>query len=90
MPSQADLKAICDSAVLYVDGKEYKGSSASSTTEATEAKEETKPKEKTEPESGTPVDNHGKLTLKGTDIVDKNGDKYQLKGVSTHGIAWFP
>ena len=50
---------------------EYKGSSASSTTEATEAKEETKPKEKTEPESGTPVDNHGKLTLKGTDIVDK-------------------
>ena len=26
-PSQADLKAICDSAVLYVDGKEYKGSS---------------------------------------------------------------
>ena len=90
VPSQADLKAICDSAVLYVDGKEYKGSSASSTTEATEAKEETKPKEKTEPESGTPVDNHGKLTLKGTDIVDKNGDKYQLKGVSTHGIAWFP
>ena len=75
---------------ITVDGKEYKGSSASSTTEATEAKEETKPKEKTEPESGTPVDNHGKLTLKGTDIVDKNGDKYQLKGVSTHGIAWFP
>ena len=71
VPSQADLKAICDSAVLYVDGKEYKGSSASSTTEATEAKEETKPKEKIEPESGTPVDNHGKLTLKGTDIVDK-------------------
>lgn len=28
--------------------------------------------------------------MKGTDIVDKNGDKYQLKGVSTHGIAWFP
>ena len=90
VPSQADLKAICDSAVLYVDGKEYKGNSDTSTTEVTEAKEETKPKKKTEPESGTPVDDHGKLTLKGTDIVDKNGDKYQLKGVSTHGIAWFP
>ena len=90
VPSQADLKAICDSAVLYVDGKEYKGNSDSSTTEAAAAKEETKPKEKVEAESGTPVDNHGKLTLKGTDIVDKNGDKYQLKGVSTHGIAWFP
>ena len=93
VPSQADLKAICDSAVLYVDGKEYKGSSASAATETTEAeekKEETKPKKKVEAESGTPLDNHGKLTLKGTDIVDKNGDKYQLKGVSTHGIAWFP
>ena len=93
VPSQADLKTICDSAVLYVDGKEYKGSSASAATETTEAeekKEETKPKKKVEAESGTPLDNHGKLTLKGTDIVDKNGDKYQLKGVSTHGIAWFP
>lgn len=93
VPSQADLKAICDSAVLYVDGKEYKGNSSSAATETTEAeekKEETKPKKKVEAESGTPLDNHGKLTLKGTDIVDKNGDKYQLKGVSTHGIAWFP
>lgn len=49
--------------------------------------------EKYEPpklESGTPVGNHGQLKLKGTDIVDKNGKKYQLKGPSTHGIAWFP
>ena len=38
----------------------------------------------------TPVEIHGKLSVKGTDIVDKNGDKFQLKGVSTHGIAWFP
>ena len=38
----------------------------------------------------TPVEKHGKLTLKGTDIVDKNGNKFQLKGVSTHGLQWFP
>ncbi len=37
-----------------------------------------------------PVKKHGKLKVKGTKIVDKNGDPYQLKGVSTHGIAWFP
>ena len=43
--------------------------------------------EKTE---DTPVGIHGKLSVKGTDIVDKSGDKFQLKGVSTHGIAWFP
>lgn len=37
-----------------------------------------------------PFETHGKLSVKGTDIVDMNGDKYQLKGVSTHGITWFP
>lgn len=40
--------------------------------------------------SGTPVANHGALAVKGTDIVDKNGKIFQLKGVSTHGINWFP
>lgn len=39
---------------------------------------------------GTPLSNHGKLRLEGTDLVDKNGEVYQLKGVSTHGLAWFP
>lgn len=41
-------------------------------------------------EDGTPFDNHGQLSVKGTDIVDESGSKYQLKGVSTHGITWFP
>lgn len=40
--------------------------------------------------SGTPFANHGKLSVKGTDLVDKNGELYQLKGVSTHGLSWFP
>lgn len=88
---QADWKAICDSAVLYIDGKEYAGQESTEEETTTEAKkEETTAKTPATPESGTPFDNHGKLTLSGTDIVDKNGEKYQLKGVSTHGIAWFP
>ncbi len=41
-------------------------------------------------ESGTPVSNHGKLSLDGTGLVDSKGNPFQLKGVSTHGIAWFP
>lgn len=41
-------------------------------------------------ESGTPVGNHGQLSVSGTDLVDRNGAKYQLKGVSTHGLQWFP
>ena len=38
----------------------------------------------------TPVEVHGKLKLNGSNIVDKNGEKFQLRGISTHGIAWFP
>lgn len=41
-------------------------------------------------EGGTPYGNHGKLTVSGTNILDQNGDLYQLRGVSTHGIGWFP
>lgn len=40
--------------------------------------------------SGTPVSIHGKLSVSGTKLVDKNRKTFQLKGVSTHGIAWFP
>ena len=43
-----------------------------------------------EPDAGTAYESHGMLSVKGTDLVDKNGKLYQLKGVSTHGIAWFP
>jgi len=39
---------------------------------------------------GTEVEKHGQLSVSGTDIVDKNGDKYRLKGVSTHGLSWYP
>lgn len=38
----------------------------------------------------TPVKLHGRLKVKGTRIVDKKGKTIQLKGVSTHGVAWFP
>ncbi|MBD5114868.1 MAG: cellulase family glycosylhydrolase [Ruminococcaceae bacterium] len=36
------------------------------------------------------VKEHGKLSVKGTQLVDKNGDNFQLKGMSTHGLSWFP
>lgn len=38
----------------------------------------------------TPVDKHGKLSVQGTQLVDKKGKAVQLYGMSTHGIAWFP
>ncbi len=42
------------------------------------------------PESGTPVSVHGQLSVNGTNLVDKNGNPYQLRGMSTHGLTWFP
>ena len=38
----------------------------------------------------SPYATHGKLTVTSSGIVDQNGDAFQLKGVSTHGITWFP
>lgn len=40
--------------------------------------------------SENPVKEHGKLHVKGTQLVDQKGNPYVLKGISTHGIAWFP
>lgn len=47
------------------------------------------------PDDQTPVGKHGKLHLKKVDgygnapvIVDQNGNPYQLRGASTHGIQW--
>lgn len=53
----------------------------------------TSPETKYEPpklESGTPLANHGKLSVNGVNLVDSKGQKFQLKGVSTHGLQWFP
>lgn len=33
---------------------------------------------------------HGALSVNGADLVDQNGEKIQLYGMSTHGIAWYP
>lgn len=102
--------------ILYIDGKEYRGSEnlSADTSGATSNSVDAEPKDgkmdkvettdktldvtggvaesdtKKIAEDGTPFDNHGQLSVKGTDIVDESGSKYQLKGVSTHGITWFP
>ena len=33
---------------------------------------------------------HGKLSVEGTQLVDAYGQPFQLHGVSTHGLAWYP
>lgn len=38
----------------------------------------------------TPVGEHGRLRVENGGLVDQEGDPYQMHGVSTHGLAWFP
>ncbi|MGN1024649.1 MAG: cellulase family glycosylhydrolase [Lachnospiraceae bacterium] len=45
---------------------------------------------KSDKSSSTPYAQHGKLSVQGTDLVDAKGKPFQLKGVSTHGLAWYP
>lgn len=52
--------------------------------------QKTKSVQATSGEVGTPFEVHGQLRVQGTNIVDKNNAIYQLKGVSTHGINFFP
>ncbi len=33
---------------------------------------------------------NGQLSVNGTQLVDKNGNPVQLRGISTHGLTWFP
>ncbi len=54
-----------------------------------EVKEEAS-EENTTAERGTPFEMHGALKVDGTNVVDANGDVFQIAGVSTHGLAWFP
>ena len=37
----------------------------------------------------TYVEEHGSLSINGKDLVDKNGQSIQLKGMSSHGLQWF-
>lgn len=38
----------------------------------------------------TPVERYGQLSVSGTALVGENGKKFMMKGVSTHGLSWYP
>lgn len=40
------------------------------------------------PEGPTPVEAHGQLSVRGPDLVDKDGEPVQLKGVSSMWLNW--
>ncbi|MCI8608080.1 MAG: cellulase family glycosylhydrolase [Firmicutes bacterium] len=90
IPNQAEADAAVDKALgvalLTVSGNKQTAEKPSTSTSSSAQK----PAEQIRPEKGTPLKNHGALAVKGANLVDAKGKKYQLKGVSTHGIAWYP
>lgn len=82
-----------------VDAENIETSKESSETDADTAEDVSKADEenaadsnaKTKKDTKTASNtNNMSLNLKGTQIVDSKGNPVQLKGVSTHGIGWFP
>lgn len=57
-------------------------------TSNSKANQETDIVEEKLPENG--INNYGRLSVSGNHIVDENGNEVLLKGMSTHGITWFP
>lgn len=50
----------------------------------------TVPPAPSDPKGTTLVSQHGQLSVKNGQLVDKSGKGYQLRGMSTHGLTWFP
>lgn len=62
----------------------------SETVSETESEEADSQSAEESAEGKTPFELHGALKVDGTNIVDENGEPFQIAGVSTHGLAWFP
>lgn len=71
-------------------GNNNNNNNNSSTVTTVKKPVQTVPAAKPDPAGATPVSTHGQLSVKGSQLVDKNGMSYQLKGMSTHGLTWFP
>lgn len=88
----SEEEQVINSYMLYINGEEY---IEEQNKEEQNKVEQNKVEEKKEEViqnniEGTPVSIHGKLSVKGKNIVDKNGNTFIIQGISTHGIAWYP
>lgn len=75
-------------------GTEHDADTQSSTDAASEVNEKDAATEQKSMENGDYIlarpSQNGALSVKGTQLVDEKGQAVQLRGISTHGIAWFP
>ncbi len=66
------------------------GNNSNNNTSTTKKPAATVPPAPSDPKGTTPVSQHGQLSVKNGQLVDKSGKGYQLRGMSTHGLTWFP
>lgn len=71
-------------------GKDSKAGQSASGSSPGSAASSGKKEEAAAGSSKTPLQQHSRLKVKGTRLVDEKGNTVILKGVSTHGINWFP
>lgn len=71
-------------------GNNNNNSNNNNNTSTTKKPAATVPQAPSDPKGTTPVSQHGQLSVKNGQLVDKNGKGYQLRGMSTHGLTWFP
>lgn len=71
-------------------GNNNNNSNNNNNTSTTKKPAATVPQAPSDPKGTTPVSQHGRLSVKNGQLVDKNGKGYQLRGMSTHGLTWFP
>ncbi len=63
---------------------------APSRDDASPSATDTPPAGQTAPSDSSFLSLHGALHVEGKTLKDQNGGTVQLKGLSTHGLAWFP
>ncbi len=71
-------------------GNNNNNSNNNNNTSTTKKPAATVPPAPSDPKGTTPVSQHGQLSVKNGQLVDKSGKGYQLRGMSTHGLTWFP
>ena len=71
-------------------GNNNNNSNNNNNTSTTKKPAATVPQAPSDPKGTTSVSQHGQLSVKNGQLVDKSGKGYQLRGMSTHGLTWFP
>ena len=72
------------------NNNKYYNNNNNNNTSTTKKPAATVPQAPSDPKGTTPVSQHGQLSVKNGQLVDKSGKGYQLRGMSTHGLTWFP